>query len=76
MNQNYEEIANIIDPVDGASNYLAAQKAKDILKLGYRKGLTVPKVYKLEQMITRLKVIGKFTTTALAREIHRELKSA
>lgn len=75
MIRDYEEIAKIIDPEDGALNYIARQKAKHILKLGYRKDLEVPKVYKLEKMIARLKREGKFTVTVLAREIHKGLKT-
>lgn len=75
MTRDYEEIAKIIDPEDGALNYIARQKAKHILKLGYRKDLEVPKVYKLEKMITRLKRENKFTVTVLARAIHKELKT-
>lgn len=73
MTHAYEEIAKIIDPQDGALNYIARQKAKHILKLGYRKNLNIPKVYKLEKMITRLKKENKFTVNVLARAIHKEL---
>lgn len=75
MIRDYEEIAKIIDQENGALNYLAAQKAKAILKKGYRKDFEVPKVYKLEKMIARLKREGKFTVTVLARAIHKELKT-
>ena len=72
MTRDYEEIAKIINPEDGALDYIARQKAKHILKLGYRKDLEVPKVYKLEKMITRWKSDNKLTVTVLAREIHKE----
>lgn len=73
MTHAYEEIAKIIDPEDGALNYIARQKAKQILKLGYRKNLDVPKVYKLEKIIARLKREDMLTVTSLARSIHKEL---
>jgi len=75
MIRGYEEIANIIDPENGASNYLAAQKAKEIIRAGYRKDFEVPKVYKIEKMIARLKREKKFGVTTLARSIYEELSN-
>lgn len=73
MTRDYEEIAKIIDPEDGALNYIARQKAKHILKLGYRKDLEIPKVYAIENIIYRLKREGKFNVTVLAREIYKKI---
>ena len=75
MTHAYEEIAKIIDPEDGALNYIARQKAKHIIKLGYRKTYEVPKVYNLEKIIARLKRENKFTVNVLAREIHKQLEN-
>lgn len=75
MTHAYEEIAKIIDPEDGALNYIARQKAKHIIKLGYRKNYEVPKVYNLEKIIARLKRENKFTVNVLAREIHKQLEN-
>lgn len=73
MTRDYEEIAKIIDPEDGALNYIARQKAKHILKLGYRKNLEIPKVYAIERMIFKIKNREGISITQLAREIHKEL---
>lgn len=74
MTRDYEEIAKIIDPEDGALNYIARKKAKQILKLGYRKDIDIPKVYAIEKMIYKVKSKnGDIGVMKLAREIHKKL---
>lgn len=74
ITRGYEEIAKVINPKDGALDYVARAKAKTIMKLGFRKEHSVPPVYRIENIIFKIKrESGKLSVTALARKIREEM---
>lgn len=71
MINDLDTLANIIKP-DGATDYQAREIARTIIKAGFKRGIEIPKTYRLERIITKCKKSG-LETTALARALRAEL---